>query len=120
MIRMGRASSLSRNSGFMYASGVCAIGRQCIIDGMYGLVDRRVLVTGCALAALLTLQPAAQSSSTPPTHAKAVRRLVIQNAMIIYGNAKPPFGPMDVVVQDGLITDILPSSSTAALAARGA
>src|SRR4030095_7305256 len=85
------------------------------------LFDRRALVTGCVLAALLTLGTAAQqSSSTPPTHAKGVRRLVIQNAMIIYGNAKPPYGPMDVLVQDGLITDILPSASTAALAARGA
>ena len=84
------------------------------------LFDRRALVTGCVLAALLTLGTAAQqSSSTPPTHAKGVRRLVIQNAMIIYGNAKPPYGPMDVLVQDGLITDILPSSSTAALATRG-
>jgi imidazolonepropionase-like amidohydrolase len=84
------------------------------------LFDRRALVAGCVLAALLTLGTAAQqASSTPPTHAKGVRRLVIQNAMIIYGNAKPPYGPMDVLVQDGLITDILPSSSTAALAARG-
>jgi imidazolonepropionase-like amidohydrolase len=84
------------------------------------LFDRRALITGCVLAALLTLGTAAQqSSSTPPTHAKGVRRLVIQNAMIIYGNAKPPYGPMDVLVQDGLITEILPSTSTAALAARG-
>src|SRR6185436_11376454 len=82
--------------------------------------DRRTLVAGCVLAALFTLGTAAQqSSSPPPTHAKGVRRLVIQNAMIIYGNAKPPYGPMDVLVQDGLITDVLPSSSTAALAARG-
>src|SRR6185436_6241563 len=82
--------------------------------------DRRTLVAGCVLAALFTLGTAAQQpSSPPPTHAKGVRRLVIENAMIIYGNAKPPYGPMDVLVQDGLITDILPSSSTAALAARG-
>src|SRR5262245_49513084 len=91
-----------------------------MIRGMRFSFDRRVFIAGCSLAALLTLTTAAQQASpTSPTHAKAARRLVIQNAMIIYGNAKPPYGPMDVVVQDGLITDIVPSSSTAALAARG-
>jgi imidazolonepropionase-like amidohydrolase len=83
-------------------------------------VDRRAFLPGIALAASLTLSAGAQPpSSTPPTHAKAARRLVIHNAMIIYGNAKPPYGPMDIAVLDGLISDIMPSSSTAALAARG-
>jgi len=26
--------------------------------------------------------------------------------MVIYGNAKPPYGPVDIVVQNGLITSI--------------
>ena len=26
--------------------------------------------------------------------------------MVIYGNAKPPYGPVDIVVQDGLISSI--------------
>jgi len=83
-------------------------------------VDRCACLPGIALAALLTLNAGAQqASSTPPLHAKAARRLVVHNAMIIYGNAKPPYGPMDIAVQDGLITDIAPSASTAALGARG-
>ena len=28
--------------------------------------------------------------------------------MVIYGNAKPPYGPVDIVVQDGLIAYIGP------------
>ena len=55
-----------------------------------------------ALAALLTFGLAAQQApATPALHAKASRRLIIKNAMVIYGNAKPPYGPIDVVVQDG-------------------
>src|SRR5437667_12304162 len=82
-------------------------------------IDRRTVLSGLAAAALLVCGAAAeQSASTPPSHAKASKKLVIENAMVIYGNAKPPYGPMDVLVQDGLISDIVPSSSTAAPAAR--
>jgi imidazolonepropionase-like amidohydrolase len=81
--------------------------------------DRRVFATLVALVGLVTFRTAAeQASPTPPIHAKAARRLVIENAMIIYGNAKPPYGPMDVVVEGGRIADIVPSGATAALAAR--
>jgi imidazolonepropionase-like amidohydrolase len=60
-----------------------------------------------ALAALLTFSLAAeQAPSTPALHAKTSKRLVIRNAMVIYGNAKPPYGPVDIVVQDGLISSI--------------
>jgi imidazolonepropionase-like amidohydrolase len=60
-----------------------------------------------ALATVLTFGLAAQQPSpTPSLHAKASRRLVIKNAMVIYGNAKPPYGPVDIVVQDGLIAYI--------------
>ena len=77
-----------------------------------------VPIKGLALAALMTFGLAAQQPpATPPMHAKAARRLVIKNAMVIYGNAKPPYGPVDIVVQDGLISyigpaDAVPSSST--------
>jgi imidazolonepropionase-like amidohydrolase len=60
-----------------------------------------------AVAALLTFAAAAQQPpTTPALHAKASRRLIIKNAMVIYGNAKPPYGPVDIVVQDGLISYI--------------
>src|SRR6266542_3291468 len=83
--------------------------------------DRRVVMPGLALLTLVSFSTAAQqTSSTPPSHGNASRRLLIKNAMVIYGNAKPPYGPMDILVQDGLIADITPSSETAALAARSA
>src|SRR3954452_2016550 len=67
----------------------------------------KVPLTGFALAAALTFGLAAQQSpATPAIHAKAARRLVITNAMVIYGNAKPAYGPVDIVVQDGLISYI--------------
>jgi imidazolonepropionase-like amidohydrolase len=72
-----------------------------------------------AIAALLTFGLAAQPGpSTPSLHAKAARRLIIKNAMVIYGNAKPPYGPIDIVVQDGLITYIGNTSESAANSSR--
>jgi imidazolonepropionase-like amidohydrolase len=56
--------------------------------------------------------PGAENPSPPgraAQHAKAVRRLLINNAMVIYGNGKPPFGPVDILIQDGLIAQIQPS-----------
>jgi imidazolonepropionase-like amidohydrolase len=53
--------------------------------------------------------PAAGAGKTPQ-HAKAIRRLLISNAMVIYGNGKPPFGPVDILLQDGLISQIQPSA----------
>jgi imidazolonepropionase-like amidohydrolase len=41
-----------------------------------------------------------------PEHARRPARLLIANAMVIYGNAKPPFGPVDVLVENGLIARI--------------
>ena len=62
----------------------------------------RGIATGLAAAALLTLgiTAAQQPSAAPAIHAKAARRLVITNAMVIYGNTKPAYGPVDIVVQD--------------------
>ena len=65
-----------------------------------------VVIKGLAIAALLTLglaaaQPPAPAQNAAALHAKAPRRLVIKNAMVIYGNAKPPYGPVDIVFLDG-------------------
>src|SRR5690349_21309875 len=57
-------------------------------------------------------QPSAQqAASRGPEHAKQSRRLLIRNAMVIYGSAKPAYGPLDIVLQDGLIAEIRPSGS---------
>jgi len=37
--------------------------------------------------------------------------------MVIYGNAKPPYGPVDIVVQNGLITSITGSPDSPPLSA---
>jgi imidazolonepropionase-like amidohydrolase len=59
-------------------------------------------------------QPVRRGASQPPDHARQYRRLLIRNAMVIYGNAKPPYGPMDIVLQDGLIAEIRAGGSRAA------
>jgi len=65
--------------------------------------------TTIALAALITAPVGGQPAAPPgkaPVHAKAVKRLLIRNAMVVYGNAKPAFGPVDILVQDGLIARV--------------
>src|SRR5262245_41727897 len=59
-------------------------------------------------------QPTSPSSQSAPTiHAKPTQRLVVRNAMVIYGNAKPPYGPVDIVSEDGIISYIGPASDRA-------
>ena len=64
------------------------------------------------LSATLTLGVAAmqaplpQPAAAPSLHARGVRRLVIKNAMVIYGSGRPPFGPVDIGVEDGRISYI--------------
>jgi imidazolonepropionase-like amidohydrolase len=68
-----------------------------------------------ALVSLLVVAPRAQAPTAggtkAPVHAKQVKRLLIKNAMVIYGNAKPPFGPVDILAEDGLIAKIGNSTS---------
>jgi imidazolonepropionase-like amidohydrolase len=83
-------------------------------------VTVRASLVVCALVAAsmrLTFGVAAQqpppvsvSQAVPQIHAKAAKRLVVRHAMLIYGNAKPPSGPVDIVAEDGVITYIGPSS----------
>src|SRR3972149_5937492 len=72
-----------------------------------GFVTLGSALAGLAFAGLTTFPPtaeqAAATSVAPPIHAKSSRRLVIKNAMVIYGNAKPPYGPVDILGQGGVI-----------------
>ena len=67
-------------------------------------------VAACIAVGALTPAPRAQQpvleKVAAPSHARAVTRLLIRNAMVVYGNAKPAFGPVDILVQDGLIARI--------------
>lgn len=49
---------------------------------------------------------APQGQGAPALHGRQPRRLIIRNAMVIYGSARPPYGPADIVVEDGLISYI--------------
>jgi imidazolonepropionase-like amidohydrolase len=76
----------------------------------------RLSAFGLALLAAtsLTFGVTAQQTSAPPAiHAKTPRRLVIRGPMVIYGSAKAPYGPVDVMVEDGLISYIGPVNSRA-------
>lgn len=52
----------------------------------------------------ISAQKTDQSVNRQPTHGEKIKKLLITDAMIIYGNEKPPFGPADVLVVDGLIS----------------
>jgi imidazolonepropionase-like amidohydrolase len=67
----------------------------------------RVLAVAVFVTAIAatTGVPAAQSPAAPtaPVHAKQVKRLLIKGAMVIPGTGVPATGPMDILVEDGLI-----------------
>jgi hypothetical protein len=54
-----------------------------------------------ALAATVLAQPA-------PTHGKRVRRLLIHNAIVADGNGTPASGPKDIVIENNVISDVIP------------
>ncbi len=69
----------------------------------------RTLIAGASLAfgaSIPSAQAPAALGPKAPVHAKQVKRLLIKNAMVIYGNAKPPFGPVDIQSEDGMIARI--------------
>lgn len=69
------------------------------------------LALAALVAALLAIGVTAQQPpAIPDIHAKAGQRLLVRNAMVIYGSARPPFGPVDILVEDGIITSIVPAS----------
>jgi imidazolonepropionase-like amidohydrolase len=45
----------------------------------------------------------AVAAAKQPVHAKQVKRLLIQHAMVIPGPGTPAFGPTDILVEDGVI-----------------
>jgi imidazolonepropionase-like amidohydrolase len=67
-----------------------------------------LIVVFGALALTMATTAIDQRPAGPPApaHARAVKRLLIKNAMVIYGNAKPAFGPVDILVEDGLIARV--------------
>ena len=64
-------------------------------------------VSGASAIALSA--PGRPAGRDTAVHARKPARLLIRHAMVIYGNGKPPYGPMDILVQDGVIANIAPN-----------
>ncbi len=68
------------------------------------ILRRSALIAIGVGATTLGLGVAAQQPpSAAALHAKAHRRLVIKNAMVIYGNPRPPYGPVNITIENGRI-----------------
>ena len=70
-------------------------------------MKRTLAVTALAGVLAVTL-PSAQEPAAGPAarHAAPVTRLLITRAMVIYGSGKPAFGPVDILIEGGLIARI--------------
>lgn len=65
------------------------------------------------VASVLALSAAAQQPDPVPVlHASTPRRLLIRNAMVIYGSARPPYGPVDILVENGRISYVGPADGS--------
>src|SRR5439155_170890 len=87
--------------------GFVASWRALRVAQSRGLTMRNFMLTAVCLAVALAFvsTPAAQtpSSATTAVHARQVKRLLIRNAMVIPGPAVPASGPIDILLEDGLI-----------------
>src|SRR5689334_22156458 len=78
----------------------------------------RAFACGALAAVLIGGTPQAQApaasaaraekaaSAKAPTHAQGVKRLLITDAMVIPGTGVPAYGPVNLLVEDGLIARI--------------
>ncbi len=62
-------------------------------------------------AAAASLRSQAAAAATTARHAQAVKRLLVRDVMVVYGSGKPPFGPMNVLVEDGVIAEVRSATS---------
>src|ERR1700689_3822623 len=51
---------------------------------------------------------AVTASAQTPVSGRRVRRLIIHNATVIDGNGTPASGPKDIVIDNNVITDVIP------------
>ena len=77
------------------------------------MVKTHVRIAIGAVAAALAVTAGSPSAQGQPAaaakaavHAKQAKRLLIKDAMVIPGPAVPAFGPVDILVEDGLIAKI--------------
>jgi imidazolonepropionase-like amidohydrolase len=62
-----------------------------------------ILTAIAAGTSVPTAQAPVPAGPTAPVHAKQVKRLLIRGAMVIPGTGVPATGPLDILVEDGLI-----------------
>jgi imidazolonepropionase-like amidohydrolase len=80
-------------------------------------VAARLAAAAVALLLWVSTAPAVpQAAQAPrtPAHARPSGRLLIRQAMVVYGSGKPAFGPVDILVEDGRIARIAPRIETQA------
>jgi imidazolonepropionase-like amidohydrolase len=65
-----------------------------------------ILTAIAAGASVPTAQAPVPAGPTAPVHAKQVKRLLIKGAMVIPGTGVPATGPLDILVEDGLIASL--------------
>jgi imidazolonepropionase-like amidohydrolase len=68
--------------------------------------DLRLPLVAAALALLPGLAQKPPGEDPARLHGTQPKRLVIRNTTVIYGSGKPAFGPVDVVVDQGVITAV--------------
>src|SRR5260370_10399168 len=69
------------------------------------------------LVLLAVLSFACSALAQAPANGKRVRRLLIHNAIVVDGNGTPASGPKDIVIENSVISDVIPLDPVAA--ARG-
>jgi len=75
----------------------------------------RIPLILCLSVAALSAQTA---TPTRPTHGKRYARLAIRNAMIVDGNGTPASGPKDIIIENNMITAIVPFDPVASQGGR--
>jgi imidazolonepropionase-like amidohydrolase len=60
------------------------------------------------LVSLAALSLAVYAMAQAPASGQRVRRLLIHNAIMIDGNGTPASGPKDIVIENNLISDVIP------------
>lgn len=80
--------------------------RRWLSRRVWSLLAVLLVFAGSALVLSAQSRPVGRDTAV---HARKPTRLLIRRAMIIYGNGKPPYGPMDILVQDGVIANIAPT-----------
>jgi imidazolonepropionase-like amidohydrolase len=67
-------------------------------------VRTTIAVAACSLTVSARPAQGPSAGAKAPVHAKPVKRLLIKGAMVIPGPAVPASGPIDLLLEDGLIT----------------